>query len=135
MMNKFSIITILTAILLFMISCDWFAEDLGPDEYFYLENKSNETIYSFYRIYTSGEITISPIDVLHYPWDTITVNYSHQYGVYGKNQMIEILVLKESTMKKYSSNDFLDQIIFDKQYKFSYDDLKEKDFKVVYTDL
>lgn len=133
-MNKFSIITILTAIIFSMVSCDWFAEDLGPDAYFYLENKSNETIYSFYRFYSSSETKMNPVDVLYYAWDTITINDSQKYGVYGKKQKIELLVLKESTLNKYSNSELLDQVIFDKQYVFSFDDLKEKDFKVVYAD-
>lgn len=118
-------------------ACEDFEEDMID---VWLENKSEETIWVKGASFTDGRL-ISPYDVFRFENNVRDVKPEDTYkfwrciGPERLEQGIEfqIIVFKQSTIDKYTTEELIEQEIFDKRYSLSYDDLKAMDYKVVYT--
>ena len=126
---KYLMISLLCFIsLLFMANtCD------NSDEYHSLEieNSSGETIYitmgrnkeiSLIDVFVNGESSIF----------SIKDEDSFPTGI-AQDEVLYVLVFKQSTMNKYSKEELANKYIYDKLYTLSYSDLEKINFKIIYT--
>lgn len=107
-------------------------------------NKSDETIYVKYSyditdtsdtydysylFIDNGAQSVIPSDSTKKVWG-ITTEMDGKYT--GSNRILKFIVLKESTMKKYSREEIINQRIHDGWYEFTYSELEAMDYTWVY---
>ena len=107
----------------------------------YCTNKSDETIYVrnvIYRTQTSDTYDYSSIfseftKVIQVDSVLAVDGIPVEDGKYtGSTDILKFIVLKESTMKKYSREEIINQRIHDGWYEFTYSELEAMDYTWVY---
>lgn len=121
-----------------------------PDESFYctLDNRCDETIYYYCSGFTKPEGKDPLSYMLGGPYDKVSDSnrYKDSYVVSGgkgalrvpnkpesKNEITQILILKQSTIDKYTMKEMRENNIFDKLFEFTMDDLEKLNYTIVYT--
>lgn len=125
---------IITKLSIVFFLCTATACDPWTSVYVTIENKSTETIYlscrtNFdYLVILDG--IIKRIQKLECNQETLEL---FEVGPGEENDQYCFMIIKESTLNKYTKQEMIDNNIYDKLYLYYYDELKAMDFRIVYT--
>ncbi len=103
-----------------------------------MQNNSEENIDVYFTISSENKFQ-SPYDAFKmygYADTLIKANEIRNiYGAYDPDVKLThfIIILKQSTLEKYTRKELADNNIYDKLYVLSYDDLKALNFHIIYT--
>lgn len=101
------------------------------------ENRSDENIYVGIKAWD----TITPQIMFDYESMPIPIpkliifrkETIYCYTLSGRSDSMHILVYKQSTLDKYTTDELIEQNIYDKRYDLTSKDLKAMNFTIVYT--
>jgi len=104
-----------------------------PDNYLTIFNNTEEEIHVFFNI----KSIFDKRGIEGLPYDKIEPSRSYREGflneIYDNNEVMVFIFVKDTTFKKYTLQEIDEQMLYDKRYDLTLEDLKEMDFKIVYT--
>lgn len=125
---KFSLL--LSILVLLLTACPKQDE---PDMSYSITNNCSETIYLFHNnidsLMTSHYSTQKPLEFIN---SQETLKSPYYTILFNNGRKLNVLIYKESTLKKYSWQEIQENNIFDKRYVLTLDGLKALNYTIVY---
>lgn len=131
--------------LVFLTSTYCGGTDLTPYQHVILDNRTGETI-----LYMSHMSTGSKADCtldMHTLYDfhgtklvpansaaVLDYSFSYDEDYRPKTNVLQVVIIKKSTLDKYPIGYIIDNEIFDDMFVYDHEELDSMDFQIIYTD-